>query len=339
MNTTKRPVMRDVAKRAGVSVQTVSRVINAHPSVSDSVRRRVQQVIEECGYQPNAAARALVSGRSGVIGLVTSQSDLYGPRTLRCALEDAAQRSGFVTSAVGASDDDPGSVTTAIDSLLRAGVDGVIVAVGPRMPIQSGLRGPMVPLVEVRAEPSGLVSTIGMDQANAAAMATRHLIALGHARIAHVSGPDDSGEAHARRRGWLQAMREAHLPCEPAYVGDWSPSSGYRIGRVLATRPTITGVVIANDQMAIGVLRALHEAGRRVPEDVSVVGFDDIAEAAFVIPPLTTVHQDFAATAREALVMLTATMAGHESQAASIIHPNLIVRASTAPPSESRSTP
>jgi DNA-binding LacI/PurR family transcriptional regulator len=200
-------------------------------------------------------------------------------------------------------------------------------------------RSAKLPFVIVEGDLTRARRTVGVDNVAGARLATAHLLELGHVEIAHVTGPLDWAEARARSEGWRSEMVAAGLrPLEPV-VGDWSAASGHAAGQALARNLDVTAIFSANDQMAIGVLRALHEAGRSVPGEVSVVGFDDVPEAAYLIPPLTTVRQDFGAIGREAIAMLTAVFRGETDQVPSLIDPELIVRASSAPPPSTRSTP
>ena len=176
--------------------------------------------------------------------------------------------------------------------------------------------------------------TVGVDQAAGAELATHHLLDLGHREIVHVAGPLQWTEARARLQGWQNAMHAAGLRPSPPLEGDWTAASGYRIGAELAERPEVTAVFAANDQMALGLLRALWEARRSVPDEVSVVGFDDIPEAEFLIPPLTTVRQDFIAVGQRAIAMLRAAIAAspEDELPERLVQPELVVRASTSKP-------
>jgi DNA-binding LacI/PurR family transcriptional regulator len=186
-----------------------------------------------------------------------------------------------------------------------------------------------LPFVVVEGDLSKDALTVGVDQVTGARMATEHLLQLGHREIVHVSGPQDWTEARARVEGWRAAMRDAGLrPAEPI-PGDWTSRSGYAAGRAVGDLPDVTAVFAANDQMAIGVLRALHECGRSVPDDVSVVGFDDVPEAEFLIPPLTTVRQDFPAVGRRAIDVIRKAINGDELTPSPLLNPDLVLRSST----------
>jgi DNA-binding LacI/PurR family transcriptional regulator len=190
-----------------------------------------------------------------------------------------------------------------------------------------------VPLVAVEAGPAGAVPLVAVDQFAGAVLATRHLLELGHRSVWHVGGPVDWLEAQQRTAGWRSALLDAGSSTPPSLTGDWSPDSGYRLGRELARDDAVTAIFVANDQMALGVLRALHEHGRDVPGEISVVGFDDIPEAEFFLPPLTTVRQKFDEMGRSSLRLLLDVMQSPGAPAAELtVAPELIVRASTAPP-------
>ena len=187
-----------------------------------------------------------------------------------------------------------------------------------------------MPVVAVEAGPDEAVPVVAVDQFAGAAAATRHLLELGHPTVWHVAGPSDWLEARQRVEGWRTTLEAAGADVPPLSTGDWSARSGYEIGRQLLTVPDISAVFMANDQMALGLLRSLHEAGRDVPRDISVVGFDDIPEAPYFTPPLTTVRQDFAAVGRRSVVRLLAEMeSGTRSSTRETVAPELIVRAST----------
>ncbi|QFY10412.1 LacI family DNA-binding transcriptional regulator [Nonomuraea phyllanthi] len=296
----------DVARLAGVSQKTVSRVMNGEPYVSEQVRERVLAAARELGYRRNTAARALHLGRFHRIGVAALGSSLYGPSSLLVALEREAREIGYALAVVNTLEGEGDAVMNAVESLLGQGVDAIVVS----EPIDEGraLRvDPDVPVLSFGRLP-GLdgprVVVAGASGVEAGRRATEHLLGLGHATVWHVAGPRRWWAARDRARGWREALAAAGAAEPPALEGDWSPASGYAAGRVLAADPEVTAVFVANDDMAVGVLRALAEAGRAVPGDVSVVGMDDIPPAAYLSPPLTTIRQDFAAVARHGLALL-----------------------------------
>lgn len=328
----KAPVMADVARLAGVSHQTVSRVINGSPQLRPETRDKVLAAIERLGYRPNTAARALVRGRSGLIGIIATAAVEFGPASIQRTVEEAARQAGFLASSVNLTDMTREAFDGAVEHLMDVGVEGVVLIAGHDAALEivrahrSG-----VPFVVVEGDLSKASLTVGVDQVAGARAATQHLLDLGHREIIHVSGPLDWTEARARVEGWRAAMLDAGLrPAEPL-LGDWSSRSGYLAGQAVCGMPAATAVFAANDQMAIGVLRALHECGRAVPGDVSVVGFDDVPEAEFLIPPLTTVRQDFPAVGRRAIEVLRRAIEGGDPAPSPLVPPELVLRGSTGP--------
>jgi DNA-binding LacI/PurR family transcriptional regulator len=330
------PVMADVARRAGVSYQTVSRVINDHPSVAPGTRARVSAAIAELGYRPNTAARALVTRSNRTIGLVTVNISQYGPAHTMLGLEEAVRGAGYALGVTILDDLSQDAMTEAVDRFVAQSVDAVVVQATYDEAVRAvaGLRVP-VPLVAVQAG-HGDVPTASVDQTVGAGLATRHLLDLGHVAVHHVSGPQDSQEARARVRAWRDVLADASHDVPDLEPGDWTAVSGYEAGHRLVARraagEAVTAVFAANDQMAVGVLRALAEAGLRVPEDVSVVGFDDIPEAAYLSPPLTTVRQDFAELGRRCVELVMGLLEGGGAESGPVL-PDLVVRSSTAAPS------
>jgi DNA-binding LacI/PurR family transcriptional regulator len=327
-------VMADVAKLAGVSHQTVSRVINDSAHVRPETRRRVLAAMRQLDYRPNPAARALVTGRSRTLGVVSFDTTLYGPASTLFAIEQAAHAAGYFITIVSLLALDRVSVLNAIERLRVQGVDGILVISPQEGAAEALVNLPAdVPLVAVEAGPKQSVPVVAVDQFGGAASATRLLLDLGHRTVWHVAGPRDWLEAQQRVDGWRSALAAAGAEAPPVLTGDWSPRSGYQLGQRLAEEADITAVFVANDQMALGVLRALHERGRRIPGAVSVVGFDDIPEAQYFTPPLTTVRQDFGEMGRSALRLLLDVMRGAgEPPARLTVAPELVVRRSTGPP-------
>jgi len=328
-------VMADVAARAGVSHQTVSRVINGHPSVAPLTRERVQQAIAELGYRPNLAARALVTGSTRTIGLVTIKINQYGPAQTMLGLEKAARAAGYSVSVSILDDATAEAIREAVDRFVAQSVDAIVALAtyDDAAEAMNSIDAP-VPLVAVQVGGPEDHPAVGVDQESGARLATRHLLDLGHRTVHHVAGPIDSQEARGRTAGWRSELLAAGAPVPEILRGDWTPSSGYAAGRTLAGRiragEDITAVFLANDQMALGLLAALHEEGLEVPEDLSVVGFDDLPEAPYFTPPLTTVRQDFAELGRRGVQLVLARLAGQTLHTEPVPAP-LLVRASTGP--------
>ncbi|WP_449290136.1 LacI family DNA-binding transcriptional regulator [Nonomuraea purpurea] len=323
-------VLMDVAMLAGVSAMTVSRVLNAPDMVRAETRARVLAAVRELDYRPNQAARQLVTGRSGVLGVVSIDTTLYGPATTLYWIEQAARHAGYNVSIASLSSLNRGSMEEGVERLRAQAVAGVII-VAPHESAADGLRNlsPEMPVVAVDAGDDIPVPVAKVDQRAGAIRATKHLLSLGHETVWHVAGPADWLDANGRIEGWRGVLEEAGRPVPEILRGDWSSRSGYELGRRLAAEPEVGAVFVANDQMALGVLRALREAGRRVPEDVSVVGFDDIPESAYFWPPLTTVRQDFGEVGRLAFRLLLDRMEGAGPDARRLVEPELVVREST----------
>ncbi len=329
------PAMTDVARLAGVSHQTVSRVLNGHPNVREQTRLRVRAAIAQLGYRPNKAARALVTGRSQLIGVIAQNSSLYGPSSLLGAFESAAAEAGFTVSLRRVKVLDRESIAEAVEHHRDTRVAG-IVAIAPTASANEALADVPagVPLVTVDGDPARPTPLVTVDQAAGAFDATRHLLDAGHSTVWHVSGPPDWFDSAGRVRGWQQALEAAGAEVPPLVAADWSSAAGYRAGQMLARMPEVTAVFAANDHLALGILRAMYERDRRVPSDVSVVGFDDVPEAAYFIPPLTTVRPDFDAVARETLNLLLAQVSdGDVGEPHRSVAPRLVIRESVAPPS------
>ncbi len=329
------PAMTDVARLAGVSHQTVSRVLNGHPHVREQTRLRVRAAIDELGYRPNRAARALATGRSQVIGVVAQHSTLYGPASLLAALELASDTAGFAVRVRRVRALDRANILDAVDRLRDDQVAGIVV-IAPTLSASEALADipTDMPLVTVDGDPDRATALVTVDQVSGAHQATRHLLDIGHRTVWHVSGPPDWFDSAGRVEGWRRALERSGAEVPPVVAADWSAAAGYHAGQALARMPEVTAVFAANDHLALGVLRAMHERGRRVPTDVSIVGFDDVPEAAYFTPPLTTVRPDFDAVAGDALGLLLAQIEdGEVSVARRTREPALVRRDSvTAPP-------
>ncbi|MEV8220138.1 LacI family DNA-binding transcriptional regulator [Microbacterium sp. NPDC077391] len=323
MPTSARVSMAMVAQRAGVSGQTVSRVANGSPRVDPETRARVERAMAELGYRPNRAARALRTGRSQTLGLVAQTLATVGNSRMLQAVADAAASRGYALTVLTLGAD--ADIADAFDRLRDQGVDGAIVlneaTALARDAASGGLR-----LVVVDSPPDERFTVIGTDHASGARAATEHLLRAGHRAVHHLAGPVGSFASAERERGWRDALAAAGIdPPEPVR-GDWSAASGFEsVARMPASG--VTAIFAANDQMALGALRALAESGRRVPDDVAVMGFDDIADAADFQPPLTTVRQDFDALGEHAVGALVAWIEG-ERPADLLLPPALIGRAS-----------
>ena len=327
-----RPSIYDVAKQAGVSHMTVSRVLNGHPNIRESTRERVLQAIDEMNYTRSSIARALATRRAMRIGVIVDSPVQWGPNSTLRAIESAARDAGYAISAFSISDDEESQIDAGVAELVTQGVDALCV-IAPRASSLDLLRQQStgLPTLVIKAEPDAEMHTAAVDQRAGAMAAVMHLIEMGHRSIAHLSGPLDWYDARAREQGWRDALADAGLPIAPPVVGDWTSDYGYTFGKTYDFADA-TAVFAANDQMALGLVHGLTERGLRVPEDVSVVGFDDLPDARHFLPPLTTVRQDFAALGSLALQIIIAAIEGDDIAEHDIIEPRLIVRGSTAAP-------
>jgi DNA-binding LacI/PurR family transcriptional regulator len=326
------PVMADVAQLAGVSHQTVSRVLNDHPNVRPHTREKVLEAIRQLAYRPNAAARALVTRRTHTLGVISIDSTLYGPAMMLDGIERAAQHGYFVLIASLPALDRRSMLDT-VDRFLGHSVDGIIVIAPQTSAVAALSHVPSdMPLVAVGCGTRAPLTSVAVDNAAGACTATRYLLDLGHQTVYHVAGPSSWLDARERTDGWRTALRDTGAPEPEILSGDWSARSGYEIGQKLARRPEVTAVFCSNDTIALGLIRALSEAGRRVPEDVSVVGFDDVPESGYFLPPLTTVRQDFSELGRRALGALVDRISSGGAGEHLRVPPEFVVRASAAPP-------
>ncbi|WP_309128237.1 LacI family DNA-binding transcriptional regulator [Microbacterium sp.] len=320
----RRVSMAMVAERAGVSGQTVSRVANDSPKVDPETRRRVEQAMSELGYRPNRAARALRTGRTHTLGLVAQTLASVGNSRMLQSVAEAAAARGYALTVVTLGAD--GDIAGAFDRLHDQGVDGAIV-LNEASALARGAASAGLRLVVVDSPPDERFTVVATDHAAGARAATEHLLAAGHHTVHHLAGPSGSFAAAERERGWREALASAGAPASEPLRGDWTSASGRaQAERMLDAQ--VTALFAANDQMALGALRAIAESGRRVPQDVAVIGFDDIADAAEFIPPLTTVRQDFDALGEHAVRALVAAVeAGEESGDLRLV-PELVMRES-----------
>ncbi|MGX5696746.1 LacI family DNA-binding transcriptional regulator [Agromyces soli] len=327
------PSMADVAREAGVSGQTVSRVSNGKDNVDPDTRERVLAAMHKLGYRPNSAARALRSGRFQSIGVIMFTLSSFGNMRTLDAIAVAAADAGYSISLIPVPHPTKGEVTVAFNRLSEEAVDGVIIIVEAHLMDESDVELPQgLPVVVVDSSSGDRYPVVDTDQAHGARLATEHLLSLGHRTVWHVAGPERSYSAGHRRDAWEQTLREHGAEVPPVLVGDWSSESGHELGRRLAADPAVTAVFAANDQMALGVLRAMHEAGRAVPAEVSIVGFDDMEESRSFWPPLTTVRQFFDEVGRRSVeALLTEVESGARARSA-LVKTELVVRESTARP-------
>ncbi len=334
-----RPRLTEVAELAGVSYQTVSRVLNDQPNVRPATRRRVLEAMEQLGYAPNSAARTLASGRSLTLGVVCYDTALYGPATALIGFEQAARAAGYSVNIVSVETLTQSAILDAATRLAQQGVSGIGI-ISPAVSIGDAFAHmpPHIPVVSLWGPADGAIPRVVVDEAHGARLATEHLLALGHRSVSIVVGPEGHIGPDVRMRSWRETLAAHAVSPPPVLHGDWSAQSGYAAGLALADDAEVSAVFVTSDQMALGVLAALHARGRRVPDDVSVVGFDDLPEAAFFIPALTTIRQDFNQIGRRAAgILLDAPQPPAQGKNAPLVVPvTLMHRASTAPPSKLR---
>ena len=332
----RRATAKDVAALAKVSAQTVSRVANGAENVRPETRARVLDAMAKVGYSPNAAARALRSGGARTIGLIAHHLSRTGEANIVEAVSSVANQRKYAVSLADAADGSAESLNAAIDRL-RQGVCGLVVLGLETADVEKLRVPPNLPVVVADSRALALPS-VGFDQSGGAHLAVAHLLSLGHHTVHLLGGPTDSVQARQREEGWRACLKASGRPIPDPYAGDWTPASGYEIGRRLAQDPQVTAIFAANDEMAAGLMRALHEAGRSIPGDVSVVGFDDVL-AEYLWPPLTSIHQDFAKVGETLVQVLLNQIEGQENDGApatpSVIPGWLEVRASSGPAPQS----
>lgn len=328
-----RPTAKDVASLAGVSAQTVSRVANGADNVLPETRDRVLEVMARLGYTPNAAARVLRAGRSTSLGLVAHHISRTGEANIiEAVCATARERSYDVSLTIAPT----GSADDLNRAMLRSrqGVAGLVV-LGLETAEIDQLRFPSNMPVVVTDSRTLSLPTVGLDQAGGAQLAVEHLLGTGAHTVHLVAGPKNSIQSQQRQQGWRRALQTAGRPIPEPLHGDWTPASGYQAGRHLAAQDGVRAVFVANDEMASGVMRAMHEAGLRIPDDVALVGFDDVS-AECLWPPLTSVRQDFRAIGEHLVTLLLERLDNPPAQGAIpvsqaiVVPPRLIVRASTA---------
>jgi DNA-binding LacI/PurR family transcriptional regulator len=321
------PTIFDVAAAAGVSHQTVSRVLNGDEKVRQHNRERVLEAVAALDYRPHAAARALARRRSGVLGVLSSDADLFGPASISRAFAAEAATAGYtVTSlAVGPAAD---AVGAAVEALLLQRVQALVL-VSPSDSLADAVRllvPNAVPVLSTAGRGRG-AGAASFDQHAGGSLATGHLVAEGRRRIGHLAGPAEWWDAREREAGWRDALAAADLEPGPVVVGDWTAASGAAAAAAFA-EAGCDAVFSANDTMAIGLLHELAALGRSVPDDVAVVGHDDIPESRFLIPALSSVRQDHAALGARLMAAVAALLDAAPAAAAEPLAPQLVPRAS-----------
>ena len=337
----KRVTIKDVAQAAGVSTQTVSRVMNKFSYVSGETRQRVEAVVKQLGYRPSTLARSLIQQRSYTLGVVTYGLEYIGPSRTLNGIADKADELGYMLLMKELNNFEANSIEDVIDSLLARQVDGILWGV-PEIGdnhawIEQRMEKTPVPMLFLAMQPRQDIPSVGTDNFQGAVMAIQHLLDCGRKEIGHISGPLDWWEADERKRGWREALEAVGFDASEQHhaKGDWSSSSGEQAFiQLLESFPDMDAVFVANDQMALGVLREAHSRGIRVPDQLAVVGFDDIPESAYFYPSLTTLSQDLQLLGGQAVQniveMIQARQGDHSVIArSSLIRPRLVVRESS----------
>lgn len=327
----KLPTLHDVAKLAGVSYQTVSRVVNDSPHVSKKTRTRVQKAIEQLGYQPNTAARSLITRRSQTLQIIASEAGLYKPVY---SILTTAETLGYqVALSLIQDPSDYEELACLFDELTARILDG-FVFISPQLTVTSddlfGLtRGR--PFVQVGADSGSSTPSIIFDQAHGTRQALQHLYDRSHRQIAEITGPLTFSDARARHETYLSFMESKGLQAGPVAQGNFLFDGGYRAAiELLDGGEPFTAIFCANDHTALGALRALNERGPHVPGDISLVGFDDESFAPYLNPPLTTVRQDFHALGEQAVKYLIEMIENPDTPVHQrVLYSQLIVRSST----------
>ena len=322
----------DVAARCHVSYQTVSRVVNGSRLVAEKTRARVLKAIAELDYRPNLAARRLATQRSSLIGMIGSHMTYYGPAQVMVSVEETAKQQGYNLIFAGVEQTRESQLLAAIDDLCEHQVDGIVIGVRfERSVLAVRKHCRAVPFVSVGNPIVKDVPAVVIDQSYGVQLATRHLLELGHKKIACIAGPQDWPAAKERYRAWARIIKAKGLEPGPQVQGDWSTESGYE-GAMQLLDPRaapFTAIVASNDHMALGALRALHAKKIRVPDEISVVGYDDLPESRFFEPPLTTVHHDFVAEGERCVNMLLGLIKRESVESVQVLRPELVVREST----------
>jgi LacI family transcriptional regulator len=335
--------IKDVAKFAGVSSMTVSRVLNDRPDVSPQTRKRIQEVIQELGYAPSEIARSLSHGRSNILGVVSSGLEFYGPSRTLVGIEKQANDLGFSLMVRLLHNPLENRGERALNELIANQVAGIIWAVAEigdqQERLFEHLSNRATPVVFLSMKPRPNTSLIAVDNRLGGRLATRHLVEQGYNEIGIITGPQEWWEARERELGWQKILQQAgrrdleHLK----EYGDWTAASGYNAMKKLLDRvPGLEAAFVSNDSMALGALQAAASCGRSVPQDLAIVGFDDIPKSAYFTPPLTTVRQDLLELGCQAVSLLNQHLQARRKEEpdeaqVSIMEPRLIVRQSSHP--------
>ena len=325
--------MSDVAHLAGVSAQTVSRVAAGSVHVRPDTRERVLRAMNQLGYSPNRAAQALRRGSFKTIGVLTQQIHRTGEALTTAGVLEAATAVDYAVNLVQVERPASEELREAVYRLSHQAIDGLVVVQAGRAGREHLILPPSLPVAVSDSTLVDYYPSASADQVGGVRHAVKHLLELGHRTVHHVCGPEDSQSSLIRKATWSGTLQEAGAPVPEAVPGGWEAAAGYEAGLRLAADPEVTAVFCANDELALGLIRAMHEQDRRVPRDVSVVGFDGLAVGEYSFPPLTTVRQDFKRHGREMVSLVLEQADGAVLDNRSVIIPtDLLVRGSTAPP-------
>jgi DNA-binding LacI/PurR family transcriptional regulator len=309
--------------------------MNDHPSIRPVTRERVEAAAKELNYRPSLAARALATNKNSILGFLVADSVLYGPAGMLNAMEKQARKASYYALTVAIDNDSPDSWAEGIEHLKRIGIEGLVCIAIKKEALQLAAKSyKNIPIVAIDTDDVEGATTIGIDNHDGASVATTHLIELGHKNILHIAGPKDSIEAQARLAGYKATMTANAL--KPLVVqGDWSSATGFRLGVDLNLAQTkVTAIFCANDQTALGLFKAMRLRGVSIPEQLSVIGFDDVPEAAYFSPPITTMLQDFNRLGEAAMELLIFKIAGLKPGKYQALKPQLVLRESTAAPAQ-----
>jgi len=331
-----------VAREAGVSTQTVSRAINNRQDISPETRQQIQEIIKRMGYHPNAIARSLSQRRSHTLGVAASGIEYYGPSHTLIGIDQAANRLGFfiILSLIHQPED--GDIEQVFHNLISRQVEGIIWAVpeigNNRAWLCKEVQRHATPVIFTDMQPDKQFNTVRVDNYTGGRLATEHLLSRGYRKIGLITGPQNWWSAQQRKRGWQDSLAAVGCSCEERQMveGAWTADSGERgFGQLFESFPEMEAVFVSNDQMALGVYQAAWRMGKRIPEDLAVVGFDDIPESAYFCPPLTTVRQDLYELGNMAVQAFVNVLEAEQSNEPTIdaqnlvLQPQLIIRQSS----------
>lgn len=334
--------LRDVAKLANVSTKTVSRVVNNQGEISAGTRERVQAAIEQLGYRPNVLARSLINQRTNTLGVVAWGIEYFGPSRLVVGIEQQAHQLGYSLFLNLMDRPDNGDSKKVLDTLITHRVDGILWAVpevgNNRIWLESTQMEQLPPIVFLSMEPRPGFAIVAVDNCSGAKQATQHLIEQGRRKIGIITGPLSWWEARERYAGWKAALQEANLAMPPSLIveGDWSAASGeLGLSKLMELEPDIDAVFASSDQIALGALSTAHRLGCKIPEDLAIVGYDNMPESACFWPPLTTVYQQLIDVGRIAVQNLHRMIEDNrqsktpDDPKVTLVKPELIIRASS----------